>query len=233
MNVSRWILPWAILPAFLACHGSDDRSSSSGASYSKTCVRNPCEVCEDTVVSACNRCNDLCSRPGAYAGCFSDCGDICGTSCSACSETNTCQEWKVEVPIPELDPALYDLCLRSNAACFPDEDPYPGCNIAARTLQPKVSSWYECLLSQSCDTAGCNGTWPSLGTMGTAFCARKDHCGNACFEGFAHALDDLENALHPQLKRSVQECIAELSCAEFEACSSALERIWIIGDSPQ
>jgi hypothetical protein len=236
MSASRWNFTWAYFPLLLAstlpvaCSAGSDGASShpGGTYYVKTCARTNCDLCQETVSSSCRRCTTVCSQPGAYSGCFNDCSDICTSPCDSCSGPSSCREWKVEVPIPPLDPPLYDACLRVAGACWEGDYDYSYCNLFARTMQPDTVRWLECLFNLSCDAMTCDTVLPSIGTLGTTFCERSRDCGRACSDGSVLLLNDFENTLRPELKRSVEECIAEPSCGDFEACARAHDDVWAL-----
>lgn len=230
MTTIRSMIALAAFSLAGACYGGSgtaDTESSSAPSYTKTCARTFCDVCRDQVSSNCSQCTSLCSRPGAYSGCSGDCSDLCSSTCSACSGPSSCEQWEVDLPLPVLDSSLFDSCLRANEACRPGAHNRSYCDYVARTMRPETVAQFECELSRACDArAECSNSGTGAGTLGSSLCERSERCGGTCDESTAGFLNRIEDTMRPELKRSLQQCIAEPSCAEFRACAYAHDALW-------
>lgn len=229
MSIIRLIFSLAAFVSLGACSGGSadtTPSRSSGPPYTKTCARTLCDTCRDRVSSNCSQCTSLCSRPGAYSGCFSDCSDICSSTCSACSGPSSCEQWEVALPVPALDEPLYESCLRTQETCSPSDYDRSYCNYFARTMRPETIGEFDCVFNSGCDASEQCPKSDQSGTLGTAFCERADRCGQPCRDSHAGFLNGIEKTLRPELKSSLQQCIAEPSCAEFKACARAHDELW-------
>lgn len=217
------------IPLLVACSsgdgGGDGGFGISGAAYTKTCAKTACESCRDDVADACSECQNICSSPYADLSCFSTCRDICGTSCRACTGSDSCLEWEVQLPTPQLDQTLYDACLAARNACTPTDYDASYCNYLARTMKPSTADSLACLVNNACDVSKCDAP-TDAGTLGIDFCARAAQCGKPCKESEPGFLNSIEHDLRPELLRSMRQCIAEDICSVFEACGAAHENLW-------